>query len=117
FPLLRWATVRAVSLWPLYLKFATRFMDGPSAAAAIVFTVLVALIVATPISLAVYTVAEQSDMLLDWLKRARGGDRGARLGRPPAYRGRKHAAMVARQSVGSESGHRLAEDAQCGERV
>jgi len=70
-PPLMWATVLAVSLWPLYLKFATRFMDGPSAAAAMVFTVLVALILITPISLAVYTIAEQSDMLLDWFKRAR----------------------------------------------
>jgi predicted PurR-regulated permease PerM len=72
-PPLMWATVLAVSLWPLYLKFATRFMDGPSAAAAMLFTVLVALILITPISLAVYTIAEQSDMLLDWLKRAREG--------------------------------------------
>lgn len=70
-PPLMFATVLAVSLWPLYLKFSTRFMDGPSAAAAMVFTVLVALILITPISLAVYTIAEQSDMLLDWLKRAR----------------------------------------------
>jgi hypothetical protein len=72
-PPLMWATVLAVSLWPLYLKFATRFMDGPSAAAAMVFTVLVALILITPISLAVYTIAQQSDMLLDWFKRAREG--------------------------------------------
>ena len=57
-PPLMWATVLAVSLWPLYLKFATRFMDGPSAAAAMLFTVLVALILITPISLAVYTIAE-----------------------------------------------------------
>lgn len=72
-PPLIWATVLAVALWPLYLKFAKRFMAGPSGAAAFVFTVLVALVVITPISLALYTIAQQSDMLLDWLKRAHEG--------------------------------------------
>src|ERR1700754_3011384 len=72
-PPLIWATILAVALWPLYLNFATRFMAGPSPAAAFVFTLLVALILITPISLAVYTIAQQSDMLLDWLKRAREG--------------------------------------------
>src|SRR6201995_1224760 len=46
-PPLIWATVLAVALWPLYLKFSKRFMKGPSAAAAFVFTVLVALILIT----------------------------------------------------------------------
>jgi predicted PurR-regulated permease PerM len=59
-------------------------MAGPSAAAAFVFTVLVALILVTPISRAVYTIAQRSEMLIDWLKRAREGgievpDRVARL--------------------------------------
>jgi predicted PurR-regulated permease PerM len=71
-PLIR-ATVLAVALWPLYLKFAKRFMAGPSGAAAFVFTVLVPLVLITPISLALYTTAQQSDMLLDWLKRAHEG--------------------------------------------
>src|ERR1700761_798396 len=62
-----WATILAVSLWPLYLKFPQRFMTGPSASAAFVFTLLVALILIAPVSLAVYTIAQQSDMLLDWL--------------------------------------------------
>ncbi|WP_349631500.1 AI-2E family transporter [Bradyrhizobium tropiciagri] len=68
-----WATVLAIALWPLYLKFATRFMVGPSASAAFIFTVLVALVLVTPISLAIYTTAQQSDMLMGWLKRAREG--------------------------------------------
>jgi predicted PurR-regulated permease PerM len=72
-PSLIWATILAVALWPLYLKFATRFMAGPSAPAAFVFTLLVALVLVTPISLAVYTIAQQSDMLIDWMKRAREG--------------------------------------------
>jgi len=83
-PPLIWATILAVALWPLYLTFAGRFMSGPSAAAAFVFTVLVALILITPISLAIYTIAQQSDLLIDWMKRAREGgievpDWGARL--------------------------------------
>src|ERR1700760_285813 len=72
-PPLIWATILAVALWPLYLKFASRFMAGPSPAAALLFTMLVALILVTPISLAVYTIAQQSDLLLDWFKRAREG--------------------------------------------
>lgn len=70
-PPLIWATVLAVALWPLYLKFAKRLTAGPSGAAAFVFTVLVALVLITPIAL--YTTAQQSDMLLDWLKRAHEG--------------------------------------------
>src|ERR1700744_774931 len=72
-PALIWATILAVALWPLYLMFAMRFVGGPSAAAAFVFTVLVAIILITPISVAVYEVAQQSDLLADWLKRAGEG--------------------------------------------
>jgi predicted PurR-regulated permease PerM len=72
-PPLIWAAILAVALWPLYLTFAKRVMSGPSAAAALIFTMLVALVLITPISLAVYTVAQQSDMLIDWMTRAREG--------------------------------------------
>jgi predicted PurR-regulated permease PerM len=69
-PSLVWPTILAVALWPLHLQFATRFMAGPLVFAAFVFTMLVALVLFTPISLAVYTIAQQSDLLIDWLKRA-----------------------------------------------
>ena len=72
-PALIWATILAVSLWPLYLAFAKRFLSGPSAAAAFAFTILIALVLITPISLAVYEVAQQSDLLADWMKRAQEG--------------------------------------------
>src|ERR1700749_3183975 len=72
-PALIWATILAVALWPLYVAFATRFTNGPSGTAAFVFTILVALILMTPISLTVYEVAQQSDLLADWLKRAQEG--------------------------------------------
>ena len=34
-PALIWATILAVALWPLYLKFAARFSSGPSSLAAV----------------------------------------------------------------------------------
>src|ERR1700749_4457220 len=70
-PALIWATILAVALWPLYIAFPTRFLTGPSRAAVLIFPLLVALILITPISLAVYEVAQQSDLLADWMKRAR----------------------------------------------
>ncbi|MHC2288783.1 AI-2E family transporter [Bradyrhizobium barranii] len=70
-PALIWAALMAVALWPVYLAFAKRVSGGPSGSAALLFTVLVALILVTPIALAVYEVAQQSNLLADWLKRAR----------------------------------------------
>ncbi|WP_375778693.1 hypothetical protein ACE103_06025 [Bradyrhizobium sp. ma5] len=40
---------------------------------AFAFTVLVALVLVTPILLAAYAIAQQSDTLMGWLKRAREG--------------------------------------------
>src|SRR3954453_2180122 len=51
-PALVWATILAVSLWPLYVKFAARLSGGPSNLAASIFTLMVALILFTPMSLA-----------------------------------------------------------------
>src|ERR1044072_2421539 len=62
-PALIWATILAVSLWPLYLKFAKRFASGPSNLAAFIFTLIVALVLFTPMALAVYQVAHQGDMV------------------------------------------------------
>jgi predicted PurR-regulated permease PerM len=69
-PALIWATILAVSLWPLYVKFAKRFASGPSTLAAFIFTLIVALILFTPMALAVYQVAHQGDVLVGWLKKA-----------------------------------------------
>jgi predicted PurR-regulated permease PerM len=70
-PSLIWATILAVALWPLYLNFATRFTSGPSGVAALVFTGIVALVLFTPMSLAVYQLAQQSGEIASWLKKAR----------------------------------------------
>ncbi len=69
-PALIWATILAVSLWPLYLSFAKRLASGPSNLTALVFTLLVALVLFTPMALAAYQFAQQSDVLIGWLKKA-----------------------------------------------
>ena len=70
-PALIWATILAVALWPLYSKFAARLSSGPSSLAAFIFTAIVALVLFTPMSLAVYRIAQQGDVLVSWLKQAR----------------------------------------------
>lgn len=72
-PSLIWATVLAITLWPLYIKFAARVASGPSGLTALVFTAIVALILFTPMALAVYQVAQQSDEIISWLKKAQEG--------------------------------------------
>lgn len=69
-PSLIWATILAVALWPLYSKFSKRFTSGPSGLAALIFTIIVALILVTPMSLAVYQITQQGDVLVGWLKKA-----------------------------------------------
>jgi predicted PurR-regulated permease PerM len=70
-PPLIWATILAVTLWPLYIKFAARLTSGPTRLAAVAFTTIVALILFTPMALAIYQVAEQSGDIASWLKKAR----------------------------------------------
>lgn len=70
-PSLIWATIIAVTLWPLYLRFTGWFSSDTSSIAAFIFTALVALGLFTPISLAIYQIAQQSDILVSWLKQAR----------------------------------------------
>src|SRR3954447_911258 len=69
-PALVWSAILAVALWPLYLRLAPRGSAGPSTLAAFIFTLIVALILFTPMALAVYQVAHQGDVLIGWLKKA-----------------------------------------------
>jgi predicted PurR-regulated permease PerM len=69
-PALIWATILAVALWPLYVAFAKRFASGPSNLTASLFTLAVAVILFTPMALAVYQLAEQGDVLIGWVKKA-----------------------------------------------
>src|SRR6476661_8651720 len=70
-PSMIWATILAVALWPLYVSFAATVTAGPSNLAATLFTLIVALVLFTPMSLAVYQLGMQSDLLLGWLKEAK----------------------------------------------
>ena len=69
-PALIWAAILATSLWPLYTKFSARVSSGRSSLAPLVFTLVVALILFTPMSLAVYQIAQQGDLLVGWMKQA-----------------------------------------------
>jgi predicted PurR-regulated permease PerM len=69
-PPLVWAAILAVALWPLYVKFAARLASGPSGRSALVFTLIVALVLFTPLSLAVYQLAQQSGDIAGWFKKA-----------------------------------------------
>lgn len=69
-PALIWAAILATSLWPLYVRFSARMGSGPSGLSALVFTLIVALILFTPMSLAIYQIAQQGDLLVGWLKKA-----------------------------------------------
>jgi predicted PurR-regulated permease PerM len=70
-PALVWAAILAVALWPLYASFATRVSAEPSSLTAFIFTLIVALILFTPMALAIYQIAQQSDALGGWITQAR----------------------------------------------
>ena len=52
-------------------SFASRISKEPSGVTAFVFTFLVALIVFTPIALAIHQIAQQSDLLAGWITQSR----------------------------------------------
>lgn len=66
-----WATILAIALWPLYIAFARRLTAGPSGWAAFIFTCVIAIVLFTPMSLAIYQVAQQSGEIANWLNKAR----------------------------------------------
>ena len=70
-PALIWAAILAVTIWPLYQSFASRISHEPSGLAALAFTLLVALVVFTPLGLVIYQVAQQSDVLSGWIAQSR----------------------------------------------
>jgi predicted PurR-regulated permease PerM len=70
-PALIWAAILAISIWPLYETFASRISKEPSGITAFAFTLLAALIVFTPLALAIYQIAQQSDVLASWVAQSR----------------------------------------------
>ena len=67
-PALAWAVILAIAVWPLYARFVRT--DQPSPLASFVFTTLVGLTLIFPIALATYQTAQQSDVLLAWIKQS-----------------------------------------------
>jgi|tagenome__1003787_1003787.scaffolds.fasta_scaffold20972342_2 predicted PurR-regulated permease PerM len=70
-PALIWAAILAVTIWPLYQRFESGVSREPSSLTALLFTLLVALIVFTPLALAIYQIAQQSDVLANWITQSR----------------------------------------------
>jgi predicted PurR-regulated permease PerM len=70
-PALIWAAILAISIWPLYDTFASRISKEASGITAFAFTLLLALIVFTPMALATYQIALQSDVLASWVAQSR----------------------------------------------
>lgn len=65
-----WAAILATALWPLYIRFARRFGAGPTTLTALAFTLIVALVLIAPMSLAIYQIAQQGEALVSSLKKA-----------------------------------------------
>ena len=71
-PALVWAGIFAMTTWPLYVLFASRFANKTaSVAAALVFTFLIGFTIFLPLALATYEVAQQSELLLAWIAKSR----------------------------------------------
>lgn len=70
-PALVWAAILAVALWPLYISFSARVSTEQQSLTAFIFTVILALILFTPMALAIYQIAQQSDVMVAWITQAR----------------------------------------------
>ena len=71
-PALIWAGIFAITTWPLYERFSSRFSnETASPVAALVFTLAVGLTIFLPLALATYQIAQQSGFLLSWIASAR----------------------------------------------
>jgi predicted PurR-regulated permease PerM len=71
-PALIWAGIFAVTIWPIYERFAGRFADTTaSASAALLFTLIIGFTIFLPLALAIYQVAQQSEQLLAWISQSR----------------------------------------------
>lgn len=64
-----WAAVLGIAEWPLYRRVDARF-PGHRGLIAVGFTILTALLVILPLSLAAVTLAQESDGALAWLQHA-----------------------------------------------
>ncbi len=70
-PALIWATILAITAWPLYVRFASLLSGDKSRLSAAAFTLLVGLVLFLPVALATYQIAQQSDVLFRWIAQSR----------------------------------------------
>jgi predicted PurR-regulated permease PerM len=71
-PALIWATVIAITAWPIYSRFAMLIRGGRSPAlAALLFTFLTGFVLLVPIVLTVHQIAQGSDAFVRWLSQLR----------------------------------------------
>lgn len=70
-PALIWATILAITAWPLYVRFASLLSGDKSRLSAAIFTLLVGFTLFLPVALATFQVAQQSDALFAWIAQSR----------------------------------------------
>jgi predicted PurR-regulated permease PerM len=63
---LAWAAVIAVAAWPLYRRFAPRVPGRNRTLAALLFTILAALVLAFPVVLALVEIGREAQAILQW---------------------------------------------------
>ena len=63
---LAWAAVIAVATWPLYRRFARRVPGRSRTLAALLFTILAALVLAFPVVLALVEIGREAQAILQW---------------------------------------------------
>jgi predicted PurR-regulated permease PerM len=69
-PALIWASIIAITVWPLYIRCTAFLPGGPSAATALLFTILIGALLFLPIALATWHIAQQSDAFFAWIKQS-----------------------------------------------
>jgi predicted PurR-regulated permease PerM len=70
-PALIWASILAITVWPIHLWFASTIIGRRAGFAALLSTACIGLLLFLPIALATYQIAQQSDILFAWIKQAR----------------------------------------------
>jgi predicted PurR-regulated permease PerM len=67
-----WAAIIAIATWPIYAPLASHLSERRRPVLApLLFTVLVGLLLFTPIALATHQIAQQSQMIVAWMTQAR----------------------------------------------
>src|SRR4051794_15077267 len=69
---LAWATVIALTVWPLYIRFRGSITEQRSPALApLLFTILIALVIFVPLLLPLQKAAQESDTIVQWVTKLR----------------------------------------------